>query len=444
MEDNNKTELFFKQLFENKLRFAALITGLISVIWTFIYISQSKLIAPVLIAMLFILLAGLTTVIYTIDINNTNPHSSNILVLGMALSLAAFLIRLIQMGFGLSWQSFIYYGIGCLALILLSVKLCKKQGTEKIIIVILIALVFYDLFCFFYYRNTYFKTIVWKMFFLSEGLLFSSYAMILMMLKDKYGAFSDNLGAYKTQIPSAKLCLIILAVVSALSVGIGFLYSYVKNPPKDSSVADGTITKQEQENSPTPVTEAPSNENAAIGTVVRGSSSDSGSDSATAEDTKNSEEKKAEGTKSTESPEITPGQTVTSKDFEFTVNKVVFSHKVEPDVKPSYYRYYDAESGHVYIYVNAKVKNLQQSSVESDEIYSVTADYDNGYTYSGFNIVNDSDGDFTYANITSLDPLQTNGVHCLIDCPEEVETSEKPLVLTFQFKDGSKYIYKMR
>ena len=148
--------------------------------------------------------------------------------------------------------------------------------------------------------------------------------------------------------------------------------------------------------------------------------------------------------KEPESIPISIGQKVVTENCEFTLNKVELSYDVKPQNPPSYYTHYPASDGQVYIYINATVKNIQKQSLECDEIYSVEADYDNGYKYIGFNIVNDSDGDFTYANINSVEPLQTRGVHCLIDCPEEVETSSKPLSITIKMKDGSEYLYKIR
>ena len=435
MEDNNKTEAFFKKLMDDKLRFAALITSIISVIWTFIYISQMKLFAPTLIAMLFFLMAGIASIVYTIDTNGKNPHTNNIFILGIALSLAASLIRIFQMGLGLSWQQFIYYIAVAVALMLTASKLCRNKGNETVAIVLLILLVFYDLFCFFYYRNTVIRSFVWKMFYLSEALVLSTFALILITLKGKYEEFAEKLGAYKKQLPSIKICMIVLAVISALAVGIGSLLAYVKNPPRNGAISEETVTRS-QKNAPEE-TESSSESNASAGTVIRGSDKDSA-------DKDGARGAASKGAQPTEAPQIAVGQTVTPEGIEFTLNKVVFSHKVEPDVKPSYYSYYDSKSGQVYIYINAKVKNLGQSSIGCDEIYSVTADYNNGYTYTGFNIADDDDGDFTYANISNVDPLATKGVHYLIDCPVEVETSDKPVSLTFRFKDGSQYLYKLR
>lgn len=142
--------------------------------------------------------------------------------------------------------------------------------------------------------------------------------------------------------------------------------------------------------------------------------------------------------------EIKLGQTVSTENYDFTLNKVKLSYRVEPDYKPSYYHYYDAPDGEIYVYVNASVKNKKKTSVECDTIYTATVDYNNGYTYDGFHIADDDDGDFTYANITDIDPLQTLGVHCLISCPDEVETSDAPLYVTIKIRGGETYKYIIR
>lgn len=141
---------------------------------------------------------------------------------------------------------------------------------------------------------------------------------------------------------------------------------------------------------------------------------------------------------------ISIGETITTDSFEFTLNKVELTYDAKPDNPPTYYSHYPADNGQVYIYVNASVKNLKKQGILCDEIYSVTANYNDGYEYNGFNIVTDTSGNFTYANITSLDPLQTLGVHYLIDCPEEVETSDNSLVLTIELNGGEKFAYAVR
>lgn len=145
-----------------------------------------------------------------------------------------------------------------------------------------------------------------------------------------------------------------------------------------------------------------------------------------------------------EIPAIQIGETVTTENFEFTLNKVELSYDVLPDDTSSFYTHYPAESGQVYIHLDADIKNTQKQNLNCDEIYEVVADYNSGYTYDGQPVVDDASTGFTYANITQIDPLQTLGVHYLIECPEEVETSQNPLVVTITMNDESQYQYVIR
>ncbi len=143
-------------------------------------------------------------------------------------------------------------------------------------------------------------------------------------------------------------------------------------------------------------------------------------------------------------PVLRAGQTVSSQFFDFTINSVELSYRVEPKNPPNYYSYYSATNNEIYIYMNATVTNKSKNSLDCDKIYSVTADYDNGYTYKGFNIADDNDGDFTYANITDISPLQTRGVHYLISCPDIINKTSAPLFLTINMNSGEQYKYIIR
>lgn len=143
--------------------------------------------------------------------------------------------------------------------------------------------------------------------------------------------------------------------------------------------------------------------------------------------------------------EIKNNDTIIISDYEFTLNNVSFSYDVKPANPPSWYSHYEAKSGKVYIFIDANIKNTGKTDLRCDKAYSVKADYNNGYTYDGFNVAEDSDGDFTYANITSITPLETLGDYYLIEVPEEVQNnSETPLSLIFTLKDNSKYKYVIR
>lgn len=155
------------------------------------------------------------------------------------------------------------------------------------------------------------------------------------------------------------------------------------------------------------------------------------------EDEENKEEK-AEETIST----IQIGDTIKTDTVEITINNIEFSYDVLPDDTSSFYTHYPADSGNVYIHIDTDVKNLQKQNLGVEEIMMVVADYNDGYTYISNTIPEDSATGFTYANITSIKPLESLGVRFLIDCPQEVEETENSLNLTFMV-DNKEYSYKM-
>lgn len=139
---------------------------------------------------------------------------------------------------------------------------------------------------------------------------------------------------------------------------------------------------------------------------------------------------------------VADGNVITTATKEVTIKKSEFSYDVEPDNPDSYYRHYATEAGKVYLVLSVDVKNNGKAAVECDELLGVKADYNNGYSYSAFAVV-DEGNDLGYANITSLDPLSTQAMKYLIECPEEVETSTAPLFLTITV-DGVNYQYTIR
>ena len=140
---------------------------------------------------------------------------------------------------------------------------------------------------------------------------------------------------------------------------------------------------------------------------------------------------------------IAIGEKITLDNYEVTLNNVALTYQVLPDNTSGYYSYYEADAGKVYIDVDLDIKNLKKRDQMCDSIMNVTADYNNGYIYTGSPVVDDADMGFNYANISSITPLETRGVHYLIDCPEEVETSTSPLIVYLQI-DGKEYSYTVR
>ena len=164
------------------------------------------------------------------------------------------------------------------------------------------------------------------------------------------------------------------------------------------------------------------------------------------EDTIESTKENTKKDDSQSAKKISVGDTVKTRNFEFTLRKVELSYDVNPENPATFYLHYPAPSGKVYIHVDADIKNTQKQDLEADEIYKVEANYNNGYKYNGSAIVGkDNRSSFTYANITSIAPLDTLDVHNLVECPEEVETdTNSSLYIVIKMSDGSSYKYVIR
>lgn len=130
--------------------------------------------------------------------------------------------------------------------------------------------------------------------------------------------------------------------------------------------------------------------------------------------------------------QISVGETISNDYMEITINKVELIYDVLPDDVSGLYTHYEADQGNVYLHIDTDVKNLGKQNLACDEILKATADYNSGYTYSSFAVPEDSNTGFTYANITSIKPLETLGVHYLFECPQEVEESSNPLFIIIE------------
>jgi len=147
----------------------------------------------------------------------------------------------------------------------------------------------------------------------------------------------------------------------------------------------------------------------------------------------NAETTTAEETETAETGiQISVGETISNDYMEITINKVELTYDVLPDDVSGFYTHYEADQGNVYLHIDTDVKNLGKQNLACDEILKAVADYNSGYTYSGFAVPEDSGTGFTYANITSIKPLETLGVHYLFKCPQEVEESSNQLFVTIE------------
>lgn len=157
------------------------------------------------------------------------------------------------------------------------------------------------------------------------------------------------------------------------------------------------------------------------------------------------EESAASGTAAaaTAAQTIALGETILGADYEFTLTNVTLSYEVLPPNTSSVYTSYPADSGKVYIDVSADLKNTMERNIRIDELFTVSACYDGKYQYPGFTVVGD-DNQFIWASsYTAALPLETCQAHGLIECPVEVDTSGKSVVVTIVI-DGVSYEYALR
>ncbi|WMJ90334.1 hypothetical protein [Anaerocolumna sp. MB42-C2] len=141
--------------------------------------------------------------------------------------------------------------------------------------------------------------------------------------------------------------------------------------------------------------------------------------------------------------EIKEGDTISTDRMKIKIKKIELTYDVLPDDTSGFYTHYAADSGQVYIHVDTDVKNKQKQDLACDDIMTIQADYNDGFTYDSFTVPEDSSTGFTYSNITTIQPLQTMGIRFLIDCPKEVEEENNPLSLIFTV-DDKKYKYILR
>lgn len=139
-------------------------------------------------------------------------------------------------------------------------------------------------------------------------------------------------------------------------------------------------------------------------------------------------------------------ETVTIPDFaELTVVRHQFSKTIKPSKPDSFYTYYEAkEPGTTYLAFTIRIKSLLTSGRTADEFADVYVKYDEKYDYRTFSTIEEQGGaDFTYTNITSIEPLKTRTLVFLAEVPEEIEKDDKPLKALVS-ADGKSYEYLIR
>lgn len=136
------------------------------------------------------------------------------------------------------------------------------------------------------------------------------------------------------------------------------------------------------------------------------------------------------------------GEVMVVKDFaEITINSNNFGQVINPPNPGDFYTYYEnKEPDQVFLDTVISVKSLLTTGKSSDEFVSVKIIYDDKYEYTSSAAIEDKGGaDFTYTNITYIEPLQTGVLHFLSSVPSQVETDGKPLKAVITVTNGITY-----
>ncbi|MHB0879970.1 bZIP transcription factor [Paenibacillus sp. SEL1] len=143
---------------------------------------------------------------------------------------------------------------------------------------------------------------------------------------------------------------------------------------------------------------------------------------------------------------IKKGETVTIQDFaDITVTGNKISKKIEPSKPGDFHTLYESkETDSTFFALIIKAKNLGAEGIKADKIAEVNLKFDNKYDYDTFSTIEERGGeDFTYTNITSVDPLKTGTLYYLSEIPNEVAKSDKPLKAEIKIQDKV-YEYTIR
>ena len=129
-------------------------------------------------------------------------------------------------------------------------------------------------------------------------------------------------------------------------------------------------------------------------------------------------------------PTIEIGEKVTTEKCEFYVDYINITNDVVPPQPSNWYSHYVADAGKVYVDLCVAYKNTDASNIKANNTISGKLLYAGKYEYKGFSMIEeDNRSDFTYSNITSIAPLNTEYVHYLFEVPEEVKTSNHEITL---------------
>ena len=130
---------------------------------------------------------------------------------------------------------------------------------------------------------------------------------------------------------------------------------------------------------------------------------------------------------------------------EFSISAYSIAQKIEPPNPGSFYNYYEVKDpAETYLDIILNFKNTSTIGINADEITNMKIIYGNGYEYDTFSTLEESGGtDFTYTNITKIEPLKSANIHYIATLPIEAKESNETIKARFTIY-GSNYEVTLR
>lgn len=136
---------------------------------------------------------------------------------------------------------------------------------------------------------------------------------------------------------------------------------------------------------------------------------------------------------------IAIGDSIETPDVSTIVfTKMEYTDDLMPSNTSGWYTHYAIENtSNTYLALHFDVTNLQANAKREDTFLSAKATYMDKYNYTGFVVVEDSDG-AGFGQYEDISPLSTRHFVCLIEVPDTVV--ENPVTLTLNF-GGTEYTF---
>ena len=135
------------------------------------------------------------------------------------------------------------------------------------------------------------------------------------------------------------------------------------------------------------------------------------------------------------------GETITTKDWEITIDSAQFSQKVEGPQQSGYLRSYHQvdDPDNTYLYVVLNCKNISALDIDSDKVANVNVKYKDFYQYSSFSTTLDG-----LLGSTSIKPLTSEKIYYLSEMPKSIEDDTDSPIEIYINVNSETFIYKYR